>query len=83
MPLVAAVEPLLLGIVDKVTARSIRTEANGVISSAQLRFVLGMTAQSPELTSPMSKLTLGAIFAGAAFMKSAAQLSLVAGGRLS
>lgn len=63
MPLVATVEPLLLSIVDKVTTGSIWTEANGVISSAQLRLVLGMTAQSPKLTGPMSKLTLGAIFA--------------------
>lgn len=80
MSFAGTVEPLLLSIMDKVTPGTVWTEANCVISPAQLCLVLGMTVQPSELCCSMCKLTLGAILAGAALVERATELRLVACG---
>lgn len=72
--------PTLLSIVDEVTAGPIRAEANGVESAAELRLVLRMAGQAPQLMDAMSKLAFVTVFAGSVLLKRAAQLCLVAAG---
>lgn len=70
--------PALLSIVDEMTARPIRAEANGMESATELRLVLGMAGQTSQLMDAVSKLALVSVFAGPILLKRAAELRLVA-----
>ncbi|ETE68099.1 hypothetical protein L345_06111, partial [Ophiophagus hannah] len=70
--------PALLSIVDEMTARPVRAEANGMESATELRLVLGMAGQTSQLMDAVSKLALVSVFAGPILLKRAAELRLVA-----
>lgn len=70
--------PLLLVVVDKVAAHSVRAEANSVECAARLGLVFGMPVEVAQLLRPVGKLALAAVLAHAAFGERATQLSLVA-----
>ena len=62
---------------DKVTSWSVRTETNGVEGAAQLRFVLGMSGEVPELVDTVSELALFPILAATTLLVGPTQLRLV------
>lgn len=68
----------LLGVVDEVAARSVRTETACVESAAQVRLVLGVARQVAQLVRSVRELTLVAVLADAALLVRSAQLRLVA-----
>jgi len=65
--------------VDKVTARSVGTEAHAVEGAAVLRLVLGMPLQVAQLVVSMGELALLAVLALAGLLERTAQLRLVSG----
>lgn len=62
---------------DEVTPRTIGAEPNGVERPAQLRLVLGVPAEGPELRGTMGELALVAVLAETVFLEGPAQLRLV------
>lgn len=65
---------------DEVAAGTIWAETDGVECAAQLRLVLGVPADTPQLIQSVSELALGAVLAGSTFLIGATQFSLVASG---
>ena len=76
------VQQIVLGAgrVDEVTPLSVRTEALRVEGSAELRLVLAVPAEGPELGHAVRELALLSVLARAVLLECAAQLRLVAGG---
>jgi ABC-type spermidine/putrescine transport system permease subunit II len=72
----------LFGVVDKVTARTVRTEAHTVEGAAQLGFVFGMALQVAQLVVTMRKLAFVAVFTFAGLFEGAAQFSFVSGRKM-
>lgn len=68
----------LLGVVDEVAAGPIGAEADGVESAAQLRLVLGVAGEAPELVDAVGELALVAVLTSAILLEGPAQLRLVA-----
>ena len=64
-------------VVDKVTARSVRAEADRVKRAAQFGLVLGMASERSQLRQAVSELTLVAVFTVAALFKRATKFRLV------
>lgn len=73
----AVVVPGLLGVVDKVAARSVRAEAHAVKGAAQLGLVLWVTLEVAQFLHAVRKLTLVAVLALARFLERSAQLGFV------
>lgn len=71
------VQSMLILVVDKVAAWTVRTEAHGVVRATQISFVLWVPGQVSEFMSTVSELTLIPIFAVARLLKRAAHFSLV------
>ena len=68
----------LVFVVNEVAARAVRAEADGVVRSAPLRLVLGVTGEVPQLVRPVRELTLITVLAMSALLEGPAQLRLVA-----
>jgi hypothetical protein len=68
----------LFCVVDEVTTGSVRTESARVEGAAQVRLVLGVAGQIPQLMRTMRELTLVAVLADATFLVRTTQLRLVA-----
>lgn len=66
---------------DEVAAHPVGTEADGVEGAARLRFVLGVPVEVAQLFGAVSKLTLPAVLAEAAFGERSAEFGLVTRGR--
>jgi hypothetical protein len=75
----AIVMACLFGVVYKVTAWSVWTEAHTVEGAAQLGFVFGMALQVAQLVVTMRKLAFVAVFTFAGFLEGAAQFSFISG----
>lgn len=67
----------LLGVVHKVTARTVRAKANTVECAAQFGLVLWMALQVAQLLNAVRKLALVAVLALASLLKGSAKLCLV------
>lgn len=67
----------LVRIVNKVTARSVGTEAHAVEGAAVFRLVLGMTVHVSQLMASMGELALLAVLAFSGLLERTAQLGLV------
>ncbi len=65
-------------VVDKVAADPVRAEADGVKRTTRLSFVFWMSAEIPQLISPVGKLALPAVLAQAALSERSTQFSLIA-----
>lgn len=70
----------LIRIVNEVAAGTVRTEAYGVECAAGLCLIFGMTVEASQLVHAVSKLALGTVLAGPAFLICAAQFRLVSSG---
>lgn len=73
----AVVVPGLLGVVDKVAARSVRAEAHAVKGAAQLGLVLWVTLKVAQFLHAVRKLALVAVLALARLLERSAQLGFV------
>lgn len=73
----AVVVPGLLGVVDKVAARSVRAEAHAVKGAAQLGLVLWVTLEVAQFLHAVRKLALVAVLALARLLERSAQLGFV------
>lgn len=71
---------LLVGVVDEVAARAVRTEAHCVESAARLGFVLRVPVEAAQLLGAVRELALGAVLARAALLVRTAELGFVARG---
>lgn len=69
---------LLVQVVDKVAAGSVRAESGAVIRAAEVRLVLWVPGDGPELGEAMSKLALVSVLARSVLLVGPAQLRLVA-----
>jgi len=67
---------------DKVTARSIWTEPNTVVSAAKICLVFWVAVDVANLLAAMGKLTLLTVLASAVFLEGATHLGLVTGSLL-
>jgi len=70
----------LLSIMNKMAARAVRAETDGVEGAAQLSFVFRVAAQAAQFMDPMSKLAFVTILAGTVLLEGPAKLRLVAAG---
>lgn len=70
----------LIRVVNEVAAGAIRTEADGVERAAGLCLIFGMAVEASQLVHAVSKLALGTVLAGPAFLIRAAQFRLVSSG---
>lgn len=73
----AVVVPGLLGVVDKVAARSVRAEAHAVKGAAQLGLVLWVTLEVAQFLHAVRKLALVAVLALARLLERSAQFGFV------
>lgn len=73
----AVMVPGLLGVVDKVAARSVRAEAHAVKGAAQLGLVLWVTLEVAQFLHAVRKLALVAVLALARLLERPAQLGFV------
>ena len=69
--------PRLIDVVDEVAPHPVRTEPPGVVRPAQLRLVLGMPRQAPQVAFAVSKLALVPVLAEPVFLEWSAELRLV------
>lgn len=70
----------LIRVVNEVAAGTVWTEAYGVERAAGLCLIFGMTVEASQLVHAVSKLALGTVLAGPAFLICAAQFRLVSSG---
>lgn len=62
---------------DEVTPRAVRTEADSVKGSTELRLVLGVSAECPQLRRAVGKLAFITVLAKTVFLKRPTEFSLV------
>jgi hypothetical protein len=61
-------------------AWTVGAESDGVVSTAEVGLVLGMSRDCSQFSDPVGKLTLLSVLAGAVLLERSTQLGLVAAG---
>jgi hypothetical protein len=75
--LVVRLAPHLVQVVDEVAAGAVGAEAHGMVGLAEVRLVLLVTRDRPQLLPAVSKLALLSVLAGSVLLEGSAQFRLV------